>query len=186
MRGAHQRGQSTVEFGVSAVVLIFILFGLIDLGRVFYYDVGLMGATREGARVASWFDPASGTNPSLYDDAIKTSVDRMLGHSGLPASTLGNAGGTTCPATTDGNTVDNPPYADSAYPTALNQPVLYICYSSNPGLDLTSAPADNSYKATDVNVILLMSFGFASGLLQGVLGDSVHVAANAHMTVGGY
>ena len=182
-----EHGQSTVEFGVSAVVLIFILFGLIDLGRVFYYDVGLMGATREGARQASWFDPSNTTNPNpyLYDSAIKTSVDRVLEKSGLPDSVLENPG-TTCPTPTDGNSAFNPPYADTAYPTALNQPVLFVCYAGTPGLDLSAAPSDNSYKATDVNVILLMSFGFASGLLQGSLGYSVHVAANAHMTVGGY
>src|SRR5207247_3028184 len=54
-----QRGQSTVEFGISAVVLIFILFGLIDLGRAFYFGVGLQGAAREGARAGTWFDAST-------------------------------------------------------------------------------------------------------------------------------
>jgi TadE-like protein len=194
-RNAAERAQSTVEFGVSAVVLIFILFGLIDLGRVFYFDVGLTGATREGARVASWFDPSNPTNPTcgaspspnpdLCDAAIKAAVDQNLVKSGLPASILQNPG-TTCPSATDGNTAFNPPYIDTAYPAALNQPVLFICYSDTPGLDLANAPTDESYKGTDVNVILLMSFGFASGLLQGALGNSVHIVANTHMTVGGY
>jgi hypothetical protein len=53
-------------------------------------------------------------------------------------------------------------------------------------MDLTSAPSDNSYKGNDVNVILVMSFGFVSGFMQGVLGNSVHIVANAHMAVGGY
>lgn len=186
MRQARrQRGQSAVEFGASALVLVLLLFGLIDLGRVFYFDVGLQGAAREGARQASWFDVSSGTNPSLYDSAIKASVDSILTKSGLPASVLGNPG-TTCPTTTDGNTLSNPPYADSVYPTDLNVPTLYICYANTPGLDITSAPADNSLKGTDVNVILVMSFGFASGLMSGVLGNSVHIVANTHMSVGGF
>lgn len=185
VRRDRQRGQSTVEFGASALVLVLLLFGLIDLGRVFYFDVGLQSAAREGARQASWFDVDSGTNPSLYDDAIKTSVDAILTKSGLPASVLGNPT-VTCPDTTDGNTTYNPPYADAAYPSALNAPTLYICYGNTPGLDLTAAPADNSLKGTDVNVILVMSFGFASGLMSGVLGSSVHIVANTHMTVGGY
>jgi len=75
---------------------------------------------------------------------------------------------------------------DDAYPGALNQPSLFICYAGTPGLDLTAAPTDNSYKGSDVNVILVMSFGFTSGFLQGVLGNSVHIVANTHMTVGGY
>lgn len=180
-----QRGQSTVEFGVSALVLVLLVFGLVDLGRVFYFDVGLTGAVREAARQASWFDPGTGTNPYLYDGAIQSSVDAILAHSGLPASALQNPG-TTCPATADGNPSDNPPYQDAVYPTATNVPSLYICYSNTPGLDLTSAPTDNSYKGTDVNVILVMSFGFVSGVLQGPLGNSVRIVANTHMTVGGY
>ena len=181
-----QRGQSTVEFGASALVLVLLLFGLIDLGRVFYFDVGLSGAVREAARHASWFDPGTGTNPFLYDDAIKSSVDAILSHSGLPNSVLQNPGGTTCPGPSDGNTSYNPPYQDTVYPAATNVPSLYICYSNTPGLDLASAPVDNSYKGTDVNVILVMSFGFVSGVLQGPLGNSVRIVANTHMTVGGY
>jgi len=179
-------GQATVEFGISAVVLLLILLGLVDLGRAFYFDVGLRGATREGARQASWFDPSTSTNPYLYDDAIKSAVDAILRKSGLPASTLANPG-TTCPVSADGNLNHNPPYQDQAYGSAgLNQPLLYICYGNTPGNDLSAAPNDNGYSGTDVNVILTMSFGFASGFLQGVLGSSVHIVANTHMTVGGY
>ena len=174
-----------VEFGASALVLVLLLFGLIDLGRVFYFDVGLQGAVREGARQASWFDPDTNTNPYLSDGTIKNSVDAILMKSGLPASVLQNPG-TTCPSPSDGNTAFNPPYADSAYPADVNVPALYICYANTPGLDLASAPTDNSLKGTDVNVILVMSFGFASGLLSGVFGNSVHIVANTHMTVGGY
>lgn len=181
------RGQSSVEFGLSAIVLVLLLFGLIDLGRVFYFDVALTGATREGARQASWFDPANSgnPNPSLYDSAIQSTVDAVLKHSGLPSSTLGNPG-TTCPSPTDGNTYYNPPYADATYPATVNQPVLYICYSNLPGLDITSAPTDNSYRGSDVNVILVMNFGLVSGFMQGVVGNSIHIVANTHMAVGGY
>jgi hypothetical protein len=38
----------------------------------------------------------------------------------------------------------------------------------------------------DVNIILVMNFGFVSGLMSGVLGNSIHIVANTHMTVGGY
>lgn len=180
-----QSAQSTVEFGASALVLVLLLFGLIDLGRVFYFDVGLQSAVREGARQASWFDPTTDTNPYLYNGAIKSSVDAILTKSGLPASVLQNPG-STCPDTADGNTAYNPPYADSAYPADANSPSLYICYARTPGLDLGAAPADNSFKGADVNVILVMNFGFVSGLMSGVLGNSIHIVANTHMTVGGY
>jgi hypothetical protein len=41
-------------------------------------------------------------------------------------------------------------------------------------------------KGMDVNVILVMNFGFASGFMQGVLGDSASVATNTTMTIGGF
>jgi Flp pilus assembly protein TadG len=184
--GSRQRGQSTVEFGASAIVLMLILLGLLDFGRAFYLGVGLRGAAREGARQATWFDASTGTNPHLYDDAIKSAVDANLQQSGLPASQLQNPGA-TCPEVADGNGSNNPPYADSAYATSsLNQPLLYICYSNTPGLDLSTAPTNNSYKGTDVNVILVMNFGFVSEFLGSALGGPVHMVANTHMTVGGY
>jgi Flp pilus assembly protein TadG len=182
----RQRGQSTVEFGASAVVLILILLGLVDFGRAFYFGVGMRGATREGARQATWFDPSTSTNPYLYDGAIQSAVDAVLLNSGLPASQLQNPGA-TCPDVADGNASYNPPYAASAYATtSVNQPLLYICYSDTPGLDLATAPTGNSYKGTDVNVIVVMNFGFTTGFMQGVLGSSVQMVANTHMTVGGY
>ncbi|TME57335.1 MAG: hypothetical protein E6I58_05955, partial [Chloroflexi bacterium] len=108
----HQHGQSSVEFGLAAIVLLLLALGLTDLGRVFYFDVGLAGAAREGARQATWFDPKAGTNPFLYDAAIKAAVDGVLTNSGLPASSLQNTGGTTCPSTSDANTLYNPPFTD--------------------------------------------------------------------------
>lgn len=207
-----QRGQSTVEFGASAIVLVLLLFGLLDLGRVFYFDVGLTGATREAARQASWYVPgsngASGTNPGLYDSdgwsqdpcpyeangnptgdpnqfpGIKQAVDCNLNKYHLPSSILQNPT-TTCPVTADGNSAYNPPYVDATYPTTVNQPLLFICYEHTPGLDLPSAPVDNSYVGQDVDVILVMSFGFASGFMPSFLGNSVHIVANTHMVIGG-
>lgn len=202
----RERGQSSVEFGLAAVVLLLLALGLTDLGRVFYFDVGLAGATRESARAASWFVPPSqtgspGTNPDLYDSdgwtglpctdpnpfpGIKQSVDCDLYKSGLPASVLQNPG-TTCPATSDGNSQYNPPYTDAAYAAGgVNQPLLYICYDGTPGLDVTTAPTDNSFKGEDINVILLMNFGFATGFMESFLGSSVHLAANTHMVIGGF
>jgi Flp pilus assembly protein TadG len=184
---SRQRGQSAVEFGLSAVVLLLLVLGLTDLGRVFYFGVGFMGAAREGARQATWFDPGAGNNPYLYDSAIKAAVDNVLTNSGLPASSLQNSAGTTCPRTSDGNAQYNPPYTDDAYAGAgANQPLLFICYASTPGLDVTLPQSGNTYKGQDVNVIVLMNFGFATGFMQGVLGNSIHLAANTHMVVGGW
>ncbi len=180
------RGQSTVEFAISAVVLMLLLLGLIDLGRAFYFDVGLVGAAREGARQASWFDAKTGTNPYLFDEAIKQAVDRSLNHSGLQDSVLQNPA-VTCPSPVDGNAAFNPPYDDSAYSVAEpGVPILYICYDNTPGMDLTSAPSGNDLRRHDVNVIVLLNFGLTTGFMQNVLGNAIHMVANTHMSIGGF
>ena len=46
-------GQSLVEFALILPVLMYILLGAVDLGRVFYYQVTITGAAREGVRAAS-------------------------------------------------------------------------------------------------------------------------------------
>jgi len=73
----------------------------------------------------------------------------------------------TCPAATDGNSSYNPPYAGSAYATtSVNQPLLYICYSNTPGLGHRNDPHRQQLPAADVNVILVMNFGFTTGFMK--------------------
>ncbi len=45
-RGA--KGQSLVEFAVSLVVLLIILSGVVDLGRLFFYYIAMRDAAQEG------------------------------------------------------------------------------------------------------------------------------------------
>ncbi|MBO8172214.1 MAG: pilus assembly protein [Bacillaceae bacterium] len=48
-----QKGQSTVELALSMMVLLLILFGITDFGRVFHAYLTLEHASREAARLAS-------------------------------------------------------------------------------------------------------------------------------------
>jgi hypothetical protein len=48
-RDAPRRGQSLVEFALVLPVLVILLLGLLDLGRLFYAYVGVTGAAGEGA-----------------------------------------------------------------------------------------------------------------------------------------
>jgi Flp pilus assembly protein TadG len=176
-----QRGQSLVEFALSSVVLLLLVGGLVDIGRAIYVSEALSNAAREGARHGAWFDAPHQSHPWLYDNEIKSVVDAELATISLPASVLKNPG-TTCPASSDGNTFHNPPYANSAYPTAANQPWLYICYNNAPGTDFT-APATNQGQL-DLNVIVLYSYGPLTPLITAQFG-TFHLAANVHMTVQG-
>lgn len=50
----RQPAQSLVEFSViSAFILVPLLLGIVDLGRVYYYDMSVSAAAMEGARAAA-------------------------------------------------------------------------------------------------------------------------------------
>lgn len=46
------KGQTTVEFALTAVVLLSVLFAIIDLAMMFYVNLTMQNAVREGARYA--------------------------------------------------------------------------------------------------------------------------------------
>ncbi len=174
-RGASlQRGQSTVELALSSVVLLLLLLGLLDLARAFYFGVRLQDAARAGARVGVLYDWQDGTYPRLDDNDIKAAVDDVLTSTGMQPSQLANPGGTTCPATVDGNTVFDPPYKDTAYPTATGQPLLYICYENSQGVEPPLSNPSGQY----LNVIVLYRFGFLTGFLQNTLGPGIRLSGN--------
>ena len=49
-RSQSQRGASAVEFALVLPLLLFIVFGIIDFGWLFYVDIQVTNAAREGAR----------------------------------------------------------------------------------------------------------------------------------------
>jgi Flp pilus assembly protein TadG len=176
-----QRGQSMVEFALSSVVLLLLVGGLVDIGRALYVTEALSNSVREGARHGVWFDAPTLTHPYLDDAEIKSAVDAELAAISLPASVLKNPG-TTCPGPVDGNTIHNPPYANSAYPSTANQAWLYICYDNTPGVDFTSPATGQSLQ--DLNVIVLYSYGPLTPLVTAQFGI-FHIAVNQHMAVQG-
>ena len=60
MGARPQGGQSLVELALLMTILLWLCFGLVDFGRVFYIHVGLTNASREGARYAAGASPACG------------------------------------------------------------------------------------------------------------------------------
>jgi len=48
-----KRGQSAVEFAIILPLLMLILFGVLDLGRVFFAAITIANAARAGARYAA-------------------------------------------------------------------------------------------------------------------------------------
>ena len=193
----RQRGQAATEFMISSIVLLLIVAGLIDLSRVFYFNVDLLGSAREGARHGVWYDVPTRTNPYLTDSIILQAVSQNLSGAGLPGVTTNGSVTTGCPIPTDGNTYGNPPYSSALYPTTVNQPVAYLCYSppnpANAGCTIgtsqiasrTSPTIDNCWRLGDLHVIVLMSYGLVTPILQNTLGNGIQVAANSHMEIQG-
>jgi hypothetical protein len=180
-----ERGQSLTEFAISAVVLILLMGGLLDIGRSYYWSIDLHNAAREGGRHAAWFDATRRLNPYLDQADLKSAVDDVLAGDLIPASQLQSG----CPATADGNTQANPPYISSAYPTQINQPWLYICYRQGGGtLPATTPPADPSgYWLQDLTVIVLVSYGpITTQALQGAVGANIKLVGYFTIAIQGH
>lgn len=74
----HQRSQSMVEFALVAPLLLLLLFGIVDFGRIIYVYVTLNQAVNEGVRTAIRDSPLLPTNADV-ETAVKThAVDVSL------------------------------------------------------------------------------------------------------------
>ena len=77
-RRTTERGQDLVEFALILPVLLLVLLGIFDMGRVTYYLSALNNAAREGARYGSLFpaDPA-GTIAAVEGFAVGIPVNDL-------------------------------------------------------------------------------------------------------------
>lgn len=57
-----QRGAAAVELAIVIIVMLFIVAGIIEFGRAFWYADALTKATRDGARLMSTWDVADIAN----------------------------------------------------------------------------------------------------------------------------
>ncbi|MBN1998114.1 pilus assembly protein [candidate division KSB1 bacterium] len=79
----REQGQSIVEFALVAPILVLLLFGIIEFGRIFETVNVLTSAAREGARVAAVTAP----NLSQVQAAVNT-VLQAGNIGGTPTITL--------------------------------------------------------------------------------------------------
>src|SRR3989449_5175395 len=64
-RLSRSRGQAVVETALLVPILMLLVMGSADLGRVFYYSIAVTNAAREAARQGTYYDPL--TNSNVYD-----------------------------------------------------------------------------------------------------------------------
>jgi TadE-like protein len=73
-----QRSQSMVEFAIVAPLLLLLIFGIVDFGRVIYVYITLNQAVNEAARVAIRDSPLLPTNADVENAARIHAVDVRL------------------------------------------------------------------------------------------------------------
>jgi Flp pilus assembly protein TadG len=66
-----ERGQSLAEFGVAMVVLLVLLAGVVDLGRLFLTAITMNDAAQEGTLIASICDARAGSCKTDMETAVK-------------------------------------------------------------------------------------------------------------------
>ena len=74
-RDCRNKGGSMVELMLLLPVLVLILSGIVDLGRVYHDYIVISNASREGARYASHFpNNETGIKTTARDEAVSTGV----------------------------------------------------------------------------------------------------------------
>jgi Flp pilus assembly protein TadG len=198
-RTSTQRGQSLVEFAISSIVLLLLMMGLLDLSRAFYYAVDLQGAAREGARHGAWFDTASRSNIFMDDSDVMSAVTAGLSGSGIICTGVNGINcfvpSAQCLTPTDGNTLNNKPYAAAAFPATTQLVNVYICYTQPSSTPVPANgpqfgtwpthPTDNYWRLGDINVSLLMNFALITPFIQNLFGNGINMAFNEHFVIQG-
>jgi Flp pilus assembly protein TadG len=70
----NSRGQTIVEFALVVSLLLAVLFGIVELGRLWWYSNHLNNSVRAGARHASVISNATSTNLAYLQYNVKTFV----------------------------------------------------------------------------------------------------------------
>lgn len=99
LRRARERGAAAVEFAMVLPVLLLLLGGVIDFGSLYYNQIVLSNAARDGARLVAANSAAS---PLFTQSQIQTAIQNSAGTSLLVNS---SAPAWTCAASNTSVTV---------------------------------------------------------------------------------
>lgn len=155
-----------VETALLFPLLLLLTIGSADLGRVFYYSVGVTNAAREGARQGIYYDPGTNSNPYDAETPILNAVKAEI------------PGDVTVTEPAPPGSPADCPTAPYSYPSALNAAFVFICFNEN-YLATTAAPGQT------IRVTVLYNFAPATPLTNVVGSGTIHVLANAVMVVQG-
>ncbi len=149
-------------------MLMLLVMGTADFGRVFYYSIAVTNAAREGARQGTYYDPISNTNTYDSYPAVLLAVQREVPSdvtlqlpTSAPQHCLTGAPSTWVPY----------------YPTQANTGYVFICFDDH---ESQSSPAQNT-----IQVLILYNFTPVTPLAQFVGMAGVRVEAATTMQVEG-
>ena len=106
----HNRGQGILEFALVLPVLFLIVFGVLDLGRVFFATIGLTNASREGVRYLT-----------LHPDDVSNELGSFLGSITAATDEANYAGLSVSGSqvTVDCSNTDGDDFCDSGTPATV-------------------------------------------------------------------
>ncbi|MCF4122814.1 pilus assembly protein [Antribacter sp. KLBMP9083] len=73
-RGHRERGAAAVEFALVLPLLLTLVIGIAELGRVYHIQTSLSGAAREGVRVMALQNDAADARDTVQDAAAHLAV----------------------------------------------------------------------------------------------------------------
>lgn len=173
-RHAGQRSQAMVEFAIVAPLLVVLLFGIVDFGRVIYAYVTLNQAVNEGARTAIRNSPLLPTNTDV-ETAVKIhAIDLSL------ANPCPNGPITSVPPPADQGwiyiTEPNPPSSvETLSPSLENAPGGQI-WSFNTGSCSATNPAHNH---APLQITIRFNFVPFTPLIRQLTANSIIITASA-------
>jgi len=92
-----ETGAAAVEFALILPLLLVLIFGLIDFGRMGFVQVSVTSASREGARYSSLYSSGVGNTQTLID-YVQTSAPAAARVAQLDGTGLLTVGITQCSA----------------------------------------------------------------------------------------
>ena len=169
-----QRSQSLVEFALVAPILLLLLFGIVDFGRVIYTYVTINQAVNEGARTAIRDSAQLPTNADVETSVKQHAVDVSLANP-CPNGPITAA----VPAANQGwiyITEPNPPAsAESLSPTLENAPGGQTWGQASGGCSATNPAHDHA----QLQVTIRFNFVPFTPLIKQLINTNIVLTAAA-------
>jgi Flp pilus assembly protein TadG len=161
-----KKGQAIVETALLLPILMLLVMGSADLGRVFYYAIAVTNAAREAARQGTYYDPVSGSN--AYDTYAQVMA---AAQKEVPSDVT-----LSLPTSTPSHCLTGAPSTWSIYyPTQPNAGYVFICFDGN---DSQATAATQT-----IQVVVLYNFAPVTPLAQVVGAGLIQVEASTTMQV---